>query len=486
MKKYFALFLTMVMLTTMVPMAMAEEKVTIRMNTCIVFSDLRDRGAVEAKLNEMLAAKGYNFNVEIVPFDYGNYGELVKLALADGSVDLFNMFGAMSLASAADQEAIACLDDLLAQYGKETLEVITPYISTVMVDGSVYGTPAVKSISKRNCFKYNKDWADAAGFVAENVHDYDSLTAEILKVKAAYPDKAMISTGYGGKWFWPNMDTLGSDNYYACIILDENPTPTVVNYYETDLFKKGLEMARVWAENGFFVKDAINGQNATQALLGDEIAFGTFADSVSPEYVLLDGSFGYNFEIGCVTAESDPWATTTMGAGFTWCIAELSEHKVESMQLLNLLYSDPDIANLVINGIEGQHYVLQPEGNFVYPEGVTMTNVGWASPPGFMPNSWIAAPSAPTLPSTYELYKKDNETCLKSPGFGFSFNTVEVEDQIAGCNNVCDKYLGTLMLGMGDDAMLEQFLAEPKNNGVDDIVAEKQKQLDAWLAVMNK
>ena len=155
MKKYFALFLTLVMLITMIPMAMAEEKVTIRMNTCIVFSDLRDRDAVEAKLNEMLAAKGYDFNVEIVPFDYGNYGELVKLALADGSVDLFNMFGAMSLASAADQEAIACLDDLLAEYGKETLEVITPYISTVMVDGSVYGTPAVKSISKRNCFKYN-------------------------------------------------------------------------------------------------------------------------------------------------------------------------------------------------------------------------------------------------------------------------------------------------------------------------------------------
>ena len=485
-KKWIALFLSLALIASMLPLAMAEEKVTVRMNTCIVFSDLRDRDAVEAKLNQMLEEKGYNFNVEIVPFDYGNYSELVKLAISDGSVDLFNMFGAMSLAAGADQEAIACLDDLLAEYGKETLEVIEPYLSTVMVNGSVYGTPAVKSISKRNCFKYNKDWADAAGFVAENVHDYESLTQEMMKVKQMYPDKAMISTGYGGKWFWPNMDTLGNDNYYACIILDDNPTATVVNYYETDLFKKDLEMAKVWNENGFFVKDAINGQNATQALLGDEISFGTFVDSVSPEYVLMEDNSGFNFEIGCVTAEPEPWATTVMAAGFTWCITELSQHKVEAMQLLNLLYSDSDIANLVINGIEGQHYVLQPEGNFVYPEGVTMNNVGWASPPGFMPNSWIAAPAAPTLPSTYELYRKDNETCLKSPGFGFSFNTVAVEDQIAGCNNVCDKYLGTLMLGMGDDAMLEQFIAELKANGVDDIVAEKQKQLDAWLETMNQ
>ena len=114
-----------------------------------------------------------------------------------------------------------------------------------------------------------------------------------------------------------------------------------------------------------------------------------------------------------------------------------------------------------------------------------MTNVGWASPPGFMPNSWIAAPQAPNLPELYDMYRESNETCRKSPAFGFSFNTVEVEDQIAGCNNVCDKYLGTLMLGMGDDAMLAQFQEELKNNGVDDIIAEKQAQLDAWLAVMN-
>lgn len=486
MKKCLALFLALMMVLSIVSVSQADEKVTVRINTCIVFSDLRDRADVEARLNEMLSEKGYNFNVEIVPFDYGNYGQLVKTSLADGSVDLFNMFGVMSLAAGTDSEAIACLDDLLAEYGKETLEIISPYISTVMVEGKVYGTPAVKSISKRNCFRYNKDWADAAGFVAENVHDYDSLTQEMLKVKALYPDKAMISTGYGGKWFWPNMDTLGSSNYYACIILDDNATPTVVNYYETDLFKKDLEMARIWAENGFFVKDAINGQNATQALFGEEVSFGTFSDDVSPEFVMLSSSNNYNFTLGCVTAESDPWATTTMAAGFTWCISEQSKHKVEAMQLLNLLYSDSDVANLIINGIEGVHYVLQPEGNFVYPEGVTMTNVGWASPPGFMPNSWIAAPSAPTLPSTYELYKKSNDTCKKSPAFGFSFNTVEVEDQISGCDNICDKYLGTLMLGIGDDAMLQQFLQELKSNGVDDIIAEKQAQVDAWLAIMNK
>ena len=49
-KKWIALFLSLALIASMLPLAMAEEKVTVRMNTCIVFSDLRDRDAVEAKL----------------------------------------------------------------------------------------------------------------------------------------------------------------------------------------------------------------------------------------------------------------------------------------------------------------------------------------------------------------------------------------------------------------------------------------------------
>ncbi len=482
MKKSIAFVLSLVLLLAAMPV-LAEEPVTVRMNTCIVFSDLRDRVMIEEKANELLAQKGYDFKLEIVPFDYGNYAQLVSLALADGSVDLFNMFGAKSLSVAADDESIANLDDLLKEYAPETLKLIEPYIETVKVDGSIYGTPSIKSIGKRNNFLYNAEMAKEAGFVPENVKDYKSLTEEMLKVKAKYPDMAMISTGFGGMWFWPNMDTLGNDNYYACLILDENAEPKVVNYYETDMYKADLEIAKIWAENNFFVKDAINGQNAPMALMGQKLSFGCLTDNVSPEYVLESSAASYDFEIGCVTAESEPWATTVTAAGYTWCVTELSEHKKEAVQFLNLLYTDADISNLIINGIEGEHYKVLENGNIDYPNAeVNSRNVGWASPGGFMPNTWIAYPRQPLTPEAYERYAADNLVCKKSPGFGFSFNAVDVIDQISACNNVCSKYLAPLMLGMGDEKMHEEFLNELKLAGVDDIIAEKQAQLDAWLA----
>ncbi len=481
MKKCIALVLALMMLLSALPV-LADEPVTVKMNTCIVFSDLRDRELIEAEANRLLKEKGYNFELEIVPFDYGQYANLVNLSLADGTVDLFNMFGAKSLSVAADEESIASLDDLLKEYAPETLALIEPLLDTVMVDGKIYGTPTIKSLGKRNNFMYNADMAKAAGFVAENVVDYRTLTEEMLKVKKMYPDMAMISSGYGGMWFWPNHDTLGNDNYYACIILDENAEPKVENYYETDAYKEDLAIAKIWADNNFFVKDAINGQNAPMALLGEGLAFGCLTDNVGPEYVLEGGNSSYDFEVGCVTAEPEPWATTVTAAGYTWCVTEKSECKKEAVQFLNLLYTDPDISNLIINGIEGTHYVKLDNGSITYPEGVTSRNTGWASPGGFMPNSWIAYPKDPITTESYARYAADNETTKLSPGFGFSFNAVEVIDQISACNNVCSKYLAPLMLGMGGEEMLNDFLQELKDNGVDDIIEEKQRQLDEFLA----
>lgn len=481
MKKGIALLLAALMLLALLP-AMADEQVTIRINTCIVFSDLRDRPMIEEQLNRQLADKGYDFKVEIVPFDYGSYAQLVKLAVSDGSVDIFNMFGAIPLSVAADEESIACLDDLLNEYGKETLELIEPMIDTVKVDGHIYACPAIGKISKRNCFLYNNEMAKEAGFVAENVVDYDTLTTELLKVKAKFPEVAMVSTGFGGMWFWPNMDTLGNDNFYACLILDDKAEAKVVNYYETDTYKADIARAKVWGDNGFFVKDAINGQNAPMALCGQKLSFGCFTDNVSPADVIESSASGYDFEIGCVTAEDAPWATTVTAGGYAWCITEKSEHKAEAMQFLNLLFSDADISRTMINGIEGVHYKVLEDGSCDYPSpDINSRNIGWASPGGFMPNSWIAYPRTPLTPATYERYAEGNAECLKSPGFGFLFNAVEVNDQIAACNNVCSKYLAPLMLGMGGDEMYNEFINELKRNGVDDIIAEKQKQLDEWL-----
>ena len=66
---------------------------------------------------------------------------------------------------------------------------------------------------------------------------------------------------------------------------------------------------------------------------------------------------------------------------------------------------------------------------------------------------------------------------------GFVFDSAPVYDQMAACASVVSEYRGALLYGLVDvDSYLEKFNEELKAAGIDEIIAEEQKQFDAWLA----
>ena len=92
-------------------------------------------------------------------------------------------------------------------------------------------------------------------------------------------------------------------------------------------------------------------------------------------------------------------------------------------------------------------------------------------------------PWRPDAPDTYEQWLKTNESCKRSPAMGFAFDAANVADEITACAAVVDKYVPSLMLNLGDqDALYAEFLAALDAAGLQDIIAEKQAQLDAWAA----
>ena len=56
-------------------------------------------------------------------------------------------------------------------------------------------------------------------------------------------------------------------------------------------------------------------------------------------------------------------------ASIGWSITRNSVSPEKSMQLLNLLYTDPEIMNLLSYGVEGVHYVKTEDGHITFPEG---------------------------------------------------------------------------------------------------------------------
>ncbi len=154
------------------------------------------------------------------------------------------------------------------------------------------------------------------------------------------------------------------------------------------------------------------------------------------------------------------------------------------MRVLNELYTNPDVSMLLINGIEGKHYVIDENGQVALPEGLTQTTVGWYTMGGgTLPNSLIIPTQNYQMKDLAERIEQLNKEAEPSLALGFVFDSSEVTNQITACANVIAQYYVPLMYGEVDiDEYLPIFNDALHAAGIDDIIAAKQAQLDAWLA----
>ena len=82
-----------------------------------------------------------------------------------------------------------------------------------------------------------------------------------------------------------------------------------------------------------------------------------------------------------------------------------------------------------------------------------------------------------------EFMQTNIDNAVKSPAFGFSFDATNVRTQVSSVNNVITQYFNALTNGELDPSTtIDEFNSALESAGLNDIIAEKQAQLDEWLA----
>jgi putative aldouronate transport system substrate-binding protein len=194
------------------------------------------------------------------------------------------------------------------------------------------------------------------------------------------------------------------------------------------------------------------------------------------------GQYGDNI-VGCQIG--DRLITTGNIATYLWHITSFSQNKEAAMRVLAAFYTMPELNHLLGNGVEGRNYVVTENGTLAFPEGEDMTNCGWTGLGASynLPNSsgctpWYFQPS-----NFWELVEQTNQASKPSLALGFNFDSSEVADQVTACANVIAQYYLPLINGEVDvDEVLPVFQQALRDAGIEDVVAAKQAQLDAWLA----
>ena len=465
----------------------AEDVPTIRMNM-VNFYGNKDEKEVEDAINAILVPK-VGAKIDIIGIEFGAWQTQLNLMLTGGpdALDIYTSFWYAPLSQLYANGQVAPLDDLIASQCPDLLNLFDETVlAACRIGGKLYGLPIVTCYSAPNIYAAVLEDSQSAGIDWSQVHTLDDVTQAMLAMKAANPDHYYIPGSTEPYWIPKGIDDLGDASNFLGVLTDPLNSTTVENYYESDYFKNILDNVKIWKENDLISPDPLSNSNPTLVNIQYGIVQGTPGYTTnSMEIWLYENNlsemYGHKFDGAEI---SDRIMTTSTCTPYLFHVTPFCKDQEAAIRVLNEFYTNPEVAMLIANGIEGKHYVLNEQSQITLPEGETATTVGWYTMGGgTLPNSLLCPSQDYQMADLAERIQKLNEEAKPSLALGFVFDASEVTDQVTACANVIAQYYLPLMYGEVDiDEVLPMFNEALYAAGLADIIAAKQAQLDAWLA----
>lgn len=440
--------------------------------------------SVEEAINAITVPK-INATVKLHPYSIQDYNQQVTLTLQSGEgLDVYTSLGDLPQ-RVANNEFI----DISAMIDQDAPEakvaVGEAFLKTTTLDGKLYGIPAYKGVALAPNLVYRSDIMQEIGVDPASIKSVDDLTAVFAKVKEKYPDmvplvpvqsgtSGLMTTLYG-------VDFLG-DSYLTPVAILEGDSKTVVNFYETQMFKDKVNLARDWYNKGYILKDAATTTSSVMEFLSSGKGFAYIAAYGGMQaYTQISAQSGQPIRM---VRLGSPYLSTSSINALTWGVSSISKHPDAALKFINLLFTDKEIINLVIFGLEGRDYIKVDADHVRYPDGQDAGTVPYTAQLscGVVGNQFIQYQMEGTDMADMQLMLDENKNSAMSPAMGFTFDGSSVANEYSAVNNVIGQYLPGLITGSMDPAEIPNFVEKLKAAGIDKIVEAKQQQLDKWLS----
>lgn len=457
---------------------------------------------VEDAVNAIAEEKA-GVHVNLTLMDASSYMEQMGLMLAGNErVDLMQItpLGSVGFNACQSQNQLQDISDLLSQEAPDLTETVGEYLRGMEVEGSLYGVPGYRLLNSNMYVYMRGDVLDELGIrkEAEAVNSWSGLEAIFEKVynaqdslpdelKTSYMISNIGSTGdvitaqpaLAGDDDWDNAsgyDTLG-DSYY--IIGVDDASDTVFSWYESEDFHQEIQIVKNWYEKGYVYKDAAISEDTGDNNIKNGIAFANVSFSEPGVEQAKEAATGY--DLVCLQISTGP-VTTGSARSWGWSIPVTAEEPEAAAKFLNLMYTDPDIENLLVWGIEGRDYEVNEAGEAAALEGASYSSADF-----LWGNQFLAYPSQGQGGDFREVSKAEMEAAGISKYYGCSVNVDAISGELTAVNNVISGAYA--MLVSGNSADLEgdyaKFVADLKAAGLEKIMETYQNALDEWLAGQN-
>lgn len=428
----------------------------------------KDYDKVVAKANEYLGEK-IGVNLDMTFIDYNDYNQKMSVIVNSGEdFDIaFTCSWAGDYLGNSRKGAFLELDPYLDTLGKEMKEEIDGrFWEGAKIDGKTYAVPTQKELGVAPMWVFTKEYVDKYNIPFNEIHTLEDLEPWLKVIKENEPDVVplYITKGFSYTVFFDQLvDPVG-------ILLDDNGELKIQNMFETEEMKSALETLRRYYQAGYINADSATAQDDKSIK-----RFVTKADGQPYAEEIWSENLGYPVVSSQIT---DTWITNGSTTGSMMAVSSNSKNKEKAIKFLNLLNTDKELRNLINYGIEGTHYEK------VSDNVIKLIDKSSYDVPYFALGNLFITYVTENEPATkWDEFQDFNDAAKVSPALGFKFNSKEVSTEIAAVNNVLEEFKSTLYSGSVDvDEYLGKLNQKLKQQGLDKIITEMQKQVDEWKA----
>ncbi len=452
----------------------------------LVRGELPDEEKVENALNDYLVSIDAGVKIDMIQMTIGDLSTQLTLMLTDhdNPLDLWCWRFYSNLDSCVKNDQCISLDaykdvypDLWDMYPEKVM-------MSQQIGGVQYAIPSVDSYGTYETYILREDVAKDLGIAERDGEEItlEEMTQIMKDAKAIHPEFSyMINTNNEPVL---GIDSLGNPDWLGVLMNRGVGEKTIVNLYETQEFKDYCYLMKEWNEAGLQMDDPLN-NTLTTVQYNNGVAAGCFVGGYSADYIkALMASSTYN----SVQYKLTDLVGTSASVLGGWMVSSVCKNPDAAMKALYLMATDENVARYFILGLEGEHYKVDENGCAWYADGVDPENLPWnMTCPWYYPNQCLSYPLETTMSTYYTDMLDAPNHAQFSEAMGFIFDSTPVYDQMAACKTIVAEYRNALLYGLVDvDTYLAEFNQELKDNGIDEIIAEEQKQFEAFLAAQGK
>lgn len=396
------------------------------------------------------------------------------------------------------------IETLLEQYGKGTKALFNEGVWDAMkINGHIYGIPSLKD----NCYIipliYNEEMAQKLGIdmtkAPTNGSDWYKLEPwlndAIAKRDQVYGklEEPLIGSTEIEMPYNFAIDNILNDSFLAVVnipgIMDIKgfDEKTVFNLYATQEYRDFAHAQYRMVQKNILAYDYLDKPEWNPS--GNMFAFVGWGYTYMPEHLN-----GPNYTTRMIDpSPSRLWTGTQNYYSSGTAISANCKNPDRAMMFLELVNNDPFVATLLRFGIEGTHWQRDAQGRMQLSgrNAENLTQKGYLlwynAPVGNL--TIVNAPESYSGPNNIMMTKmiQANKDAKLPTHMGFSLNIQPISNEIAACTNVVMEYRDTLRRGQAAseadvDRLINEFNTKLRANGIDRILAEAQRQADAFLA----